>query len=105
MDIELGGAPSVRRLFGDEMAVPAILEFLKEARVGKAPSRILLAGGLDLEEEKLECISLQVQEEGEGTGASTTEAEGPPPPPSLEMYLSFVRRFGGVSFFSFVCWV
>ena len=44
---------------------PAILEFLEYTRVGKMPGWILLAGGPDLEEDELECFSLQVQGEGE----------------------------------------
>lgn len=53
-------ATAIRRLFGDERAAPAILEFLEDTRVGKMPGQILLAGGPDLEEEELECFSLQV---------------------------------------------
>ena len=53
-----GGAPSVRRLFGDERNVKAILEFLEGTKVGKMPSRILLARGPDMEEEELEGFSL-----------------------------------------------
>ena len=45
---------------GDERNVPTILEFLENTRVGKMPSRILLAGGPDVEEEELEGFSLQV---------------------------------------------
>ena len=72
----------MRRLFGDERAVPAILEFLEDTRVGEMPGRILLAGGPDLEEEELECFSLQVQGEGEdGTGISSSEEEDGPGPP------------------------
>ena len=71
-----------RRLFGDERAVPAILEFLKETRVGKMSGRILLAGGPDLEEEDLACVSLRVQGEGDdGTGISSSEEEEGPAPP------------------------
>ena len=60
LDCGWGGAPSIRRLFRDDRAVPAILEFLEDTREGKMPGRILLAGGPDLEEEELECVSLQV---------------------------------------------
>ena len=52
-----GGAP-IRRIFGDERNVKAILEFLEGTKVGKMPSRVLLAGGPDLEEEELEGFSL-----------------------------------------------
>ena len=58
LDCEWGGAPSIRFLFGNERAVPAVLEFLEKTRVGKMPDRILLAGGPDLEEEELETLSL-----------------------------------------------
>ena len=55
-----GGAPSIRRLFGDERNVKAILEFLEETKVGEMLSRVLLAGGPDLEEEELEGFPLRV---------------------------------------------
>ena len=38
LDSGWGGAPSVRRLFGDERNVKAILEFLERTKVGKMPS-------------------------------------------------------------------
>ena len=72
----------MRRLFGDERAVPAILEFLEDTRVGKMPGRVLLAGGPDLEEEELEYISLRAREEEEETGISSSEEEDGPGPPS-----------------------
>ena len=81
LECEWGGAraSSVRRLFGDERAVAAILEFLENTRVGKMPGRILLAGGPDLEEEELEGFSLQVQGEDEvGTGSGSSEGEPGP---------------------------
>ena len=83
LDCGWGGAPSVRRLFGDEKAVPANLEFLEKTRVEKMSGRILLTGGPDLEEEDLECVSPQVLGEGEeGTEVSSSEGEdGPGPPP------------------------
>ena len=77
-----GGAPSIRRLFGDERAVPAVPEFLEDTRVGKVPSRVLLAGGPDLEEEELEGFFLRAQREEEGTGVSASEEEDGPGPPS-----------------------
>ena len=62
--------------------MPAILEFLGDTRVGKMPSRILLAGGPDLEEEELEGFSLHVQgEEDGGTGMSSSKEEDGPGPP------------------------
>ena len=83
MELECGWggarAPSVRRLFGDERAVAAILEFLENTRIGKMPGRILLAGGPDLEEEELEGFSLRIQGEDEaGTGLSSSEGEDGP---------------------------
>ena len=81
-DTGWGGAPSVRRLFGDERNVKAILEFLEKIKVGKMPGRILLAGGPDLEEEGLEGFSLQVLgEEGVDTEISSSEDEDGPGPP------------------------
>ena len=80
LDSGWGGAPSIRRLFGGERNVPAILEFSEETRVGKMPGRILLAGGPDLEEE-LEGFSLQVHGEEEGTEVSSSEEEDGPGPP------------------------
>ena len=47
------------------------------------PSRVLLAGGPDLEEEELEGLSLHVVggEEDETGISSSEEEEGPGPPP------------------------
>ena len=74
--------------------MPAILEFLGDTRVGKMPGQILLAGGPDLKEEGLECVSLQIQGEGgEGTGVSSSEEEDGPGPPLQNvsfLCLSFV---------------
>ena len=82
LDCGWGGAPSIRRLFRDERAVPAVLEFLEDNRVGKMPGRILLAGGPDLEEEELESFSLHVQGEKDGgTGMSSSEEEDGPGAP------------------------
>ena len=76
-----GGAPSIRRLFGDERNMKAILEFLETTKVGKMPSRVLLAGGPDLEEEELEGFSLQVLgEEVETEVSSSGDEDGPGPP-------------------------
>ena len=74
------GAPSVRRLFGDERNVGAILDFLEETRVGKMLGRVLLAGGPDLEEEELDGFSLQVLEEENETEISSSEEEDGPGP-------------------------
>ena len=78
----MGWGTTVRRLFEDERAAPTVLEFLEDTRVGKVPSRVLMAGGPDLEEEELEVISLYVRwEEGEGARISSSEEEiGPGPP-------------------------
>ena len=77
-----GGAPSIRRLFGDGRNEKSILEFLEKTRVGKMPSRVLLAGGPDLEEEELEGFSLQAlgEEEEETEISSSEEEDGPGPP-------------------------
>ena len=77
------GAPSVRRLFGREGNVKAILEFLEKTKVGKMPGRVLLAGGPDLEEEEMDGFSLRVPgEDEEGTEISSSEEEDGPGPPS-----------------------
>ena len=73
-----GGAPSVRKLFGDERNVKAILDFLEKTKVGKMPGRVLLAGGPDLEEEEMDGFSLQVLGEDEETGISSSEEEDGP---------------------------
>ena len=76
-----GGAPSIRRLFGDKRNVKAILEFLDKTKVGNIPSRVLLAGGPDLEEEELSGFSLQVSwDEGETEVSSSGDEDGPGPP-------------------------
>ena len=72
----------MRFLFGNERAVPAVLEFLEKTRVGRMPGRILMAGGPDLEEEDLSGVSLRVLgEEEDGTEISSSEEEGGPGPP------------------------
>ena len=81
MESGWGGAPSVRRLFGDERNVKAILEFLEGTKVGKMPGRVLLAGGPDLEEEEMEGFSLQVLDEEVETEVSTSGDEDGPGPP------------------------
>ena len=81
----MGGprAPSVRLLFGDVRATPAVLEFLEDTRAGRIPSRILLAGRPDVDEEELEEVALWAPEEEEGPGISESSEEegGPGPPP------------------------
>ena len=63
--------------------MPAILEFLRKTRVGKIPSRVLLAGGPGLEEEELDGFSLQVleEEDAEAEVSPSEEGDGPGPPP------------------------
>ena len=80
-DCEWRGAPSVRFLFGNDKAIPSVLEFLEKTRVGKMPGRILMAGGPDLEEEDLGTLSLRVEEEEEGSEVSSSEEEDGPGPP------------------------
>ena len=76
-----GGAPSIRKLFGNEKNTRAILEFLEKTKVGKMPGRVLLAGGPDLEEEELEGFSLQVSGgEVETEVSSSGDENGPGPP-------------------------
>ena len=75
-----GGAPSVRKLF-EGRNTKAILDFLGKTKVGKMPSRVLLAGGPDLEEEELEGFSLLVSDGDAETGCSSSEdVDGPGPP-------------------------
>ena len=81
IDCEWTGAPSIRGLFEKERAVLAILEFPEKTRVGKMPSRILLAGGPDLEEEEMDTLSLQVLDEEGGSDVSASEEEEGPGPP------------------------
>ena len=75
-----GGAASVRKLFGGKNT-KAILEFLEKTKVGKMPSRILQAGGPELEEEELEGFSLMVSEEDVETECSSSGDEDGPGPP------------------------
>ena len=75
-----GGAPSVRKLFR-EKNTKAILEFLERTKVGKIPSRVMLAGGPDLEEEELESFSLLVSDEDVETEVSSSGDEDGPGPP------------------------
>ena len=60
-------APSVRLLFRDTRATPA-LEFLEDTRVGRMPDRVLLAGGPYLGEGEMEEVELWAPEEEEATG-------------------------------------
>ena len=78
----VGGGAIHSKAFRDERKVPAILEVLEGAKVGKVPSRVLLTGGPDLEQEELQGFSLQVLGEGEsGAEISSSEEEDGPGPP------------------------
>ena len=83
-------APSVRLLFKDARATPALLESLEDTRVGRMPGRVLV-GGPDLGEEEMEEVELWAPEEEEGTdiSESSKEEDGPGPPP-YSMFVSFV---------------
>ena len=74
-------APSVRLLFRDARAIPALLDFLRDTRVGQMPGQILLAGE-DVEgESDLEAIELEPQEEKkDGSSEESEEEDGPAPP-------------------------
>ena len=76
-----GGAASIRKLFGSEKNTKAILEFLRETKVGKIPGWVLLAGGPDLEEEELAGFSLLVLDEEFETGVVSSGDKGGPGPP------------------------
>ena len=69
-------APSVRLLFRDERATPALLEFLEGTRVGRMPGLALM--GVMEEESDLEDIVLWPAE-GEGSEEESEES-GPGPP-------------------------
>ena len=51
-------APSVRGLFNDARATPAVPEFPEDTRVGRVPDLVLLVGGPDDEEDEMEEIEL-----------------------------------------------
>lgn len=69
-------APSVRLLFQDERAIPAILEFLESTRVGRMPG-LALFGAVE-DESDLEEINLEPSQEG---WDGLEEEEGGPGPP------------------------
>ena len=73
-------APSVHLLFRDARATPAILEFLEDTKVGRMPSRVLLAGGPDVKEGEMEEVVLWAPEVEEGPDLSASEEEEPGPP-------------------------
>ena len=72
-------APTVRALFGNPDATPALLEFLDNTRVGRMPSQVELRGGGDRGEEDLEVVELEAPEVDVLTEES--EEEGGPSPP------------------------
>ena len=43
-------ASSVRTLFNDPRAIPAVLEFLEDTKVGRMPSQVLLGGGIEMDD-------------------------------------------------------
>ena len=80
---EWGGprAPSVRLLFRDARATPALLEFLEDTRVGRIPGWVLLAGGPDSEKGEMEEVELWGPEvEVESVISSSEEEDGSGPP-------------------------
>ena len=70
---------TVRALFGNPRATPALLEFLDNTRVGRMPSQVELRGGGDRGEEDLEVVELEAPEEDDGMEESEEE-DGPGPP-------------------------
>ena len=68
-------APSVRLLFGDERATPALLEFLGDTRVGQMPGLALF--GAERVEERLDEVELWPQAGGD---RKPGEDDGPGPP-------------------------
>ena len=81
-DCEWGGsrAPSVRTLFNDPRAIPAVLEFLKDTKVGQMPSEVLLRGGMEIEGNDLEDIELWVEGSRAQEIEEYEEEDGPGPP-------------------------
>ena len=73
-------APSVRTLFKDPRAIPAVLEFLQDTKAGQMPSQILLRGGIEVEEEDLEDIELWAEDSGGREVEENEEEDGPGPP-------------------------
>ena len=70
-------APSVRLLFRDERATPALLEFLEDTMVGRMLGLAIL--GVAEEEEDLGEIDLWPEEGGGGSDEGGEEG-GPDPP-------------------------
>ena len=79
-DCEWGGPRALSvRLFRDGRAMPALLEFLEDTRVGRVPGRVLFAGGPDLDEKEMEELELWATDEGGGSDISSEEEDGPGP--------------------------
>ena len=74
-------APSVRALFRDARAAPALLEFLEGTRVGRVPGRVLLTGDPDVGEDDLQEIVLWAPEGEEAESSEDSEEEDGPGPP------------------------
>ena len=70
-------APSVRLLFRDERAIPAILEFPEKTRVGKMSG--LALSRVEESESGLNEIEMWLDEDGEELGSEGDEG-GPGPP-------------------------
>ena len=81
-DCEWGSprALSVRLLFQNARATPALLEFLEGTRVGWMRGQILLGGGMVKDEDELEEIALGPQGEEEARSEESEEEDGPGPP-------------------------
>ena len=73
-------APSVRTLFNNPCAIPAVLEFLEDTYVGQMPSEALLRGGMEIEGTDLEDIELWVEDIRAQEIEEYEVEEGPGPP-------------------------
>lgn len=71
-------APSVRLLFRDDHATPALLDFLRNTKTGRMPGQALLVA--EVEEEDLDEIDLWPRA-GEGDWDGESREEGGPGPP------------------------
>ena len=77
-------APTVKALFGNPRATPALLEFLDNIRVGRMPSQAQLRGGGEGSEEDLEvCIVELKAPEVDDRTEESEEEDGPGPGPPL----------------------
>ena len=80
--------PSVRFLFGDTGATAAVLDFLRDTRVGRMPG--LAMDGFQGEESDLEEIELVASEAGSD---SDNEEDGPARPRMHFPFVSFLCPF------------